>query len=458
MLPSSGGGQDVTTDTVRTPDPTAVAVPDGYQIEVVTTGLTFPTGIAFDEAGTPYVTEAGYAYGEVFLEPRLLRITPDGTTEVVVTGQKNGPWNGVTYADGFFYVAEGGQLLGGKILKIGPDGGTTALVENLPSLGDHHTNGPVIQDGYVYFGQGTATNAGVVGLDNYKFGWLERFPDFHDIPCKDIQLRAVNFATENPLTEAARDEELTGPFLPYGTPAEAGQTIPGALPCSGAVMRVPTGGGDLELVAWGFRNPFGLALNRDGALYVTDNSYDARGSRPLWGTGDYLWRVETDTWYGWPDYAGGLPTTLMKPPGQDRPEMLLQEHPNDPPEPVAKFGVHSSSNGFDFSHAAAFGYVGEAFVAQFGDMAPGVGKVLDPVGYRVVKVDPATGVIDNFVANKAGNGPASKLGTGGLERPNAVRFSPDGSALYIVDFGVMLTEPSPKPIPGTGVVWKVTKR
>jgi hypothetical protein len=50
----------------------------------------------------------------------------------------------------------------------------------------------------------------------------------------------------------------------------------------------------LELVAWGFRNPFGLAFASGGALFVTDNGYDDRGSRAVWGTGDYLWDVVTD--------------------------------------------------------------------------------------------------------------------------------------------------------------------
>ena len=42
---------------------------------------------------------------------------------------------------------------------------------------------------------------------------------------------------------------------------------------------------------------------------------------------------------------------------------------------AAKLGVHSSSDGLDFSRSESFGHVGEAFVAQFGDMAPGAGKV-----------------------------------------------------------------------------------
>jgi glucose/arabinose dehydrogenase len=98
---SNGGGQ-VENVKPRRADAKDVAVREGLRVEVVSTGLTFPTGITFDEDGVPYVVEAGYAYGEVWEEPRLLRIEPDGSTTVVASGGRKGPWNGVYYDNGFF--------------------------------------------------------------------------------------------------------------------------------------------------------------------------------------------------------------------------------------------------------------------------------------------------------------------------------------------------------------------
>jgi glucose/arabinose dehydrogenase len=395
----------------------------------------------------------------VFTTPRLLRVEADGKTTVVATGARNGPWTGIVFHDGAFYVAEGGQMEGGRILRITPAGAISAIVEGLPSVGDHHTNGPAIgPDGALYFGQGVATNSGVVGEDNAKFGWLKRKPDFHDIPCRDIRLTGKNFETGNPL---AGGRAVTGAFMPFNHASTAGQVIRGRIPCSGAVFRVSPRGGPLELVAWGFRNPFGLAFAPNGQLYVTDNGYDDRGSRPVWGTADLLWAVKPGTWYGWPDFSGerGLTDTHFRPPGKHGPGFLLAEHPNPPPKPAAVLGVHSSSDGFDFSRNAGFGHVGQAFIAQFGDQAPSTGKVLHPVGFQVVRVDPANGASEEFMSNKAaGNGPASKIGTRGLERPVAARFNRDGSALYVVDFGVLLEgEGGAKPQQNTGVLWRVTK-
>jgi glucose/arabinose dehydrogenase len=460
MRKSNGGGE-IKNIPGRTINPTDVALPKGYKIEAVASGFTFPSAVTFDEQGRAYVTETGYSYGEVWGEPKLLRIEPNGSTTTIAKGTRNGPWTGVTFYNGNFYVAEGGEAEGGKILKISKDGNIITLISNLPSVGDHHTNGPIIKDGYIYFGQGTATNSSVVGEDNAQFGWLLRKKDFHDIPCADVILAGVNYTSKNVLTEDPNDEVSTGSYLPFGTASTPGQVIKGSIPCNGAIMRIPLEGGKPEMVAWGLRNPFGLAVSADGSLYITENGYDDRGSRPVWGAGDVLWKIEHGKWYGWPDFSAGIAirdNEEFKAPGKSKVQAVLQKYPNDPPTPSAVFGVHSSSNGLDFS-TAAFGYAGEAFVAQFGDMAPKVGKVEFPVGFKVVRVNTATGVIRDFAVNKGKrNGPGTWIGSGGLERPVAVKFDPSGKAMYIVDFGIVkMTDKGPQPQMKTGVIWKVTK-
>ncbi len=456
---SRGGGQMKGDAPPRTASAADIALPPGYKAELVAQGLTFPSCVAIDDAVGVYAIETGYSYGEVWGEPRLLKVGPDGTTTTIAKGSRNGPWSGVVWYKGFFYVSEGGEGEGGKILKIAPDGTTTVLIDKLPSIGDHHTDNLIIKDNYIYFGQGTATNSGIVGPDNVQYGWLPRHPDFHDIPCRDITLAGVNYTTDNAIAKSG--QATTGAYLPYGTPSRPGQTIAGKIPCSGAILRIPLGGGTPELVAWGFRNPFGLAYAPDGTIYTTENGYDDRGSRPVWGAGDVLWKVESGKWYGWPDYSAGA---LMEGKegftvhGKETPKRLLQNAPDTPPRPTAVFGVHSSANGFDFSTSPQFGHEGEAFVAEFGDMAPTVGKVMQPVGYRIVRVNVSNGVIEDFAVNRGKhNGPASLKGEGGLERPLSVRFSPDGRSMYIADFGIIkMTEHGPLPQTGTGVIWKIT--
>jgi len=231
------------------------------------------------------------------------------------------------------------------------------------------------------------------------------------------------------------------------------------LKASGAIYRVKPDGSDLQLVAWGFRNPFSLALGPNGQHYATDNGYDERGSRPIWGAPDLLWRVQPNTWYGWPDFSGNEPVyngRFTKPFGS-RPKALMAKHPNIPPAPVTKFPVHSSADGIDFSRNEKFGHVGDAFVALFGDQSTDVGKLLHPVGFSVVRVNIANGVTEVFAINKKDHGPASKIKSNGLERPLSVKFNPAGDALYVIDFGVLLEHDGAKPEIGTGVIWKITR-
>jgi glucose/arabinose dehydrogenase len=462
LRPSSGGGQ-TKFEGAREINSADVALPSGYRIEAVAKGLTFPTGATFDTEGRLYVVESGYAYGEVWTTPRLLRIEEGGRVAEIAKGSKNGPWTGVAFHDGNFFVAEGGTMEGGKILKITPAGEVTSIVDGLPSFGDHHTDGPAVsRDGWIFFGQGTASNSGVIGEDNAKFGWLKRKPEFHDIPGEDVVLVGENFKSKDILKgDGKGGRAVTGAFVPFGESTCSNQVIKGQIKCSGGILRVRPDGSDLQLVAWGFRNPFGLAFAPDGGLFVTDNAFDDRGSRPIWGTADVLWRVEQGKWYGWPDYSAGEPVTLkkFKPPGEAQPRFILAKHPSRPPAPVTRFGVHSSADGVDFSRSEKFGYAGQAFVALFGDQAPAVGKALNPVGFKVVRVDVERGTIEDFAVNKGKkNGPASKIGGGGLERPVSVEFSPDGDALYVVDFGVLMQDKAgSKPQQGTGVIWRITK-
>src|SRR5688572_9562301 len=134
MRPSSGAGQTLAPAPARSPD--AIATPAGFVTELLASGLTFPVGATFDAQGRLHVVESGYSYGEDFTEPRLLRMEPDGRMVTVASGGKGGPWTGVAFHQGNFFIADGNVLQGGNLLRISADGKITPIVTGLPSFGD----------------------------------------------------------------------------------------------------------------------------------------------------------------------------------------------------------------------------------------------------------------------------------------------------------------------------------
>lgn len=536
------------------PDARAAQVPPGYRAEVVFANLTYPTSVEFDDAGTMYVAEGGYIYGDDVAPARILRVPPKGQAETVAE-HLNGPVTDLLWHDKRLYIGHRGKI---SVLEAG---GLGDLVTGLPSLGDHHNNQLAVgPDGKLYFGQGTATNSGVVGLDNFKMDWLAKYPEVRDVPAKDIRLHNQAFETPDPLTlladrrsahlakakgheghghdanakgqekakghaghagmkdgekekgheghetgkEPAKGKDHQGhdskgkghdkaegheghgdkkehgkgeqheghrmvktfAFQPFGkTPPDDG-AVRGAVKASGTILRMNPDGSDLEVYAWGLRNPFGVTWGPDGKLYASDNGYDERGSRPIAHAPDCLWVIRQGAWYGFPDYAGGMPVTdaRFQPEHGPAPTFLMRDHP--PVErPLVALPHHVGAAKIDFSRSPQFGHQGQLFLALAGDMNPITGEHDERSGFAVVRIDPASRKVETFFhAKKDAQGPKGMeyVVTPGPRRPVDVRFSPKGDALYVVDVGAMAilstaAGPAPRPFPRTGVVWRITR-
>lgn len=462
---------------VPPPDASAVMVLDGFRAEVVLSGLTYPTSVEFDDQGSMYVAESGYAYGGESPEPRVLRISPQGHLEELAHGKPlAGPINDLLWHENQLYISHRG-----KISILEKDGQLHDLVAGLPSDGDHHNNqmtvGPA---GKIYFGQGTATNSGVVGIDNYKTGWLTDHPDFHDIPAKNVTLAGRTFETANVLKEGEQIVE-TSSFHEFGKAAVSGGIVNGKSKASGTILRMDPDGSKLDVYAWGLRNPFGVMWSPDDKLYASENGFDVRGSRPIANDQEDIYIIKENAWYGWPDYAMGLPVTDQRfhAFGKPEPSFLMTQHP--PVEkPWLNFPKHSAITKLEFSRTVAFGE-GQLFAAFFGHMSPMTGEPpSEHGGHRVVRIDPTTRKAETFFGQRKGHGahhengggartPADNTGEGnsnagekhsesltaGPRRLMDVRFPPDGKALYIADFGSMVVKDKPIPVPGTGVIWRV---
>jgi glucose/arabinose dehydrogenase len=438
--------------------PEDILLPEGYIAEVVASGFNAPVHCCFDNEGSCYVIESGHKIEAV---PRILKVdTRSGAWETYFTLPED-EWirgaavTGACWHKGWLYV-----MNTDKLIRIGPDKEIEEILTGLPGRGDHQCNHPIIgPDEKIYFGAGCATNCGVVGADNFGFEWLTEFPDMSDVPAKDIRLVGRNYTAHNVLGDI-RDTVETGAYVPFGTPTHPDQVIKGNVKCNGAILRCDLDGSNLEVVAWGLRNPYGLAFTQDGRLFATEHGMDERGSRYVVDDPDDFYEIQQGEWYGWPDFASGirLDDPYWGEGGHGR-EPVLAEFPNpNPPKPLASFQTHAAANGFAFSPNPEFGFEGDAFVACFGDLAPitTITKAVTPAGFKVVRVDMQTGQIFDFAVNKM-TGPASKLPHEGFERPSHCQFGPDGS-LYVVDFGIIHIAPERGAIRqqmGTGSLWRI---
>lgn len=420
-----------------------IAIENGYSIELFAQHLTTPINIIFKRNGDMLIADSGVTDGN----GKVLQLTNNGF-EVIADGF-NAPLTGITEYEGNIYVAHRRY-----VTVLEPNGKKTNIIEGLPSNGDHHNNRVVFgPDGKMYFGQGTATNSGVVGKDN---DWVSEHPFFHDHVGSSVMLTGENFETNTFLEDFPNRTVVTGAYSPFGVPSYEGELVNGIVRANGSILRANPDGSDLELVAWGLRNPFRIRFDRSNRLFAANHGYDNRGSRPIANAPDEFLLIRRGLWYGFPDFSAGNPVTLskFKPEGLEQPSFLFANHPMNPPTPFATFAPHSATMGFSFNYDQKFGPFGDAYIAEFGSNAPITtgGKPLPRVGHRVSRIDMQTGKIYDFAKNRSGL-PASMSGEGGFERPIDAVFGPD-EALYIADFGIFTSGVAEA---GTGMIWRITR-
>jgi glucose/arabinose dehydrogenase len=389
----------------------------------VANGLNFPTSLTFDAEGRLYVAESGLPFAGAAKGGRVLCIDPGGNCNCLIDNLRAPVTGLVHYREGL-YVSHSGDY--GRIGRLSLSGEWTTIVDRLPGPGNYHVNmiavGP---DEKIYFGQGAMTNSGIIGLDAYELAWLRQLPHDYDRPGYTIQLTGWNVTTPDSSAKGNRRSAITGAFSPFGSSTLPGQRIAGTLPCTAAVLRCNLDGSELELVAWGLRNAFGIGFLPDGRLLVTDQGPDDRGSRPIGNAPDLLYEVRSGKWYGWPDFIGGVPVTdpRFRPERGSAPRFLIENHAELPsPEiPLAVFPANSAATKFDIAPPNAGRWCGHIFVTLFGDERPMTSPATSQVGRDIVRIDPS-------------NWSLHFSGTKSLLRPIDLRFHPNGD-LYVLDFG-----------------------
>ena len=295
-----------------------IQLPEGYRIEKVVEGLTYPTAITWDNQGQMYIAEAGGDFLDLEAPARILRVDPGGKTTEIATLEDKGIYPsvvGLTWHNGAFYFTHREPDLSGAVSKVTPDGTVTKLIGGIvDSKSDHQPNdirvGP---DGRMYVCVGIGGNSGF--MDQSQIPFIVKAPDGHPTAAKDIVLRGVNIKVPDFRTKELGEFVLTGAFVPFGTEAKPGQVIKGSNKAGGTILVFDPNNAEetVKPYAWGFRNVVGMAWNKEGQLFACQNGYDNVPSRPINDAYDSTYRVKEGAWYGWPDFTANFdPVTNVK--------------------------------------------------------------------------------------------------------------------------------------------------
>jgi len=493
-------------DSTRVVKPENIVVPEGYKIEAVQRGLSYPVDVTFDEAGNMYVAEAGgHTYGSMAAsapKARILKISSDSTVTVLydkvvpMEEIRNNdssddmpeglipPLTGTTYYKGKLYISHRSRY---SVLDL-KTGNFKTIINGLPSWGEFLNAKPVFKDDKMYFFLSTQGNSGV--QEEHWVKVIDQFnkPAAKEIPGEDVTLTGENYWVPTKETGLVNEDSvLTGVYSRLGQTTEKGQVIKGSKICNGAFYESDLDGSNIQRLAWGLRSSFGYRFSPAGDLVATMNSANPMPPRGLYFDYEPIYKIEAGEWYGWPDYFSGIPITdsRFEYKKQERKFVLtadthkkLLKGKDRPVQPLAKLAVHSAAEGMVFGNGNMNIPEDNILVAEFGaivpffkgekhhaELPPGVpednnapeGVKYNWPGFKIEQVNLNNGETMDFIYNKSGLPSSASGDPGGLERPLQLEWDGQGN-LYIVDFGrVDFNDKGMKAHPFTGVLWKVSK-
>ena len=502
---------------VESSDVPGVLIPEGYTLRAAITGLDYPSNFAAG-AGSYWITESGF---DPQIPPTVTEVTlpalDTGIATVILTpamlpmGTLAPPFTDVVYHDSLLYLAHrqvgaNGWLVGAysRFSPDDPAGTFQTIITNLPSTGDHSNNTIVFgPDGRAYFGQGSATNSGVVGADNAD--WVAMAPQFSEIPPVDITLNDTTFTPRVPTMIDPDTNAVTAPYRAFDSGSiDSGLVVRAATPAN-PVNGIIAGSGTiysfdaaatidvaatLRLEAWGLRNPFGLAFDATDStrLFVSNNGSDIRGSagdpnnpldpstfviegnRPVAQDYDDLFVLTTGgdvEFFGWPEFfhdpqtnavLGANDSLFCDNPAlttADCPDYIFDQSFRDSltvQEAFAAVGPYVSVTGLTAAKTDSFGYSNNLFVTESGSFSPQTGAFTF-TGYKVSRFDETTGEQFDFIVNE-GSTPEELFVPTKFNKPVVTQFI--GNQLAIVDLGVV--EPGINLFQsGTGKVWLLSR-
>lgn len=162
------------------------------------------------------------------------------------------------------------------------------IITTLPNNGLNRETKLMIKDDKLFITIGSNTNSGVVDNENSSF----------DIPTFQWKLTGENYG-----------EGKTGPFSKYGVSVNDGFVLKDEVLSNGTIICYDFNTEKVENYAAGIRNIEGIDYDTEGNIIAIVGGIEDQGSRPLKEDKDYIYMINENYWYGWPDYSGGDPVS-----------------------------------------------------------------------------------------------------------------------------------------------------
>ncbi|MGL4761330.1 MAG: hypothetical protein ACRCWG_07695 [Sarcina sp.] len=274
-----------------------------YKTELIASGLENAEDFIFDKFNNIYVSK----------DSKVIKINKDNSKELVFEEKKIKIKDIAYLNDEIFYLYDdklNSYNLSSKRHKL--------ILDSIPSYGDYSDNKLLVKDEMVYLTVGASTNSGVVGKDNE---WRESKK--YDLSPEEITINKNNF-------------NGTSAYAPYKVNLEEEYTVKGSDIGNASVIKINPVTKEKSLVASGVRNVEGIDFDSKGQIYMAVGGMEDRGDRPLYGDADYLYSLENEGWYGWPDYSGGdaVDSVRFRKEGKVKQKKIIKDQNKDTQAPL----------------------------------------------------------------------------------------------------------------------------
>jgi len=273
-------------------------------------GLKDARSFDFDDEGNLYIA----------FEDTLKIINKNGNNDVIIRDSKFDILD-ILYYKNKLYIATDNRILEYDLTT----NNYKELVINIPNQGMNKKVNLLLKDDKLYFAIGSNTNDGIVNKKGEAF----------EIPTNNWILVGDNYG-----------EAKTGAFSPYSISSEKGQTVEGKVLGNAAIITYDLKTEELSLFSHGIRNIAGWDISSEDKIIAIVGGMLDTTVRGIKNDKDYIYEINGDRWYGWPDYSGGDPISSPRFTDGEPHKFLIKNHiSNNPDAPIYQYKDVAALNG-----------------------------------------------------------------------------------------------------------------